>query len=390
MSEKLVLHIGTHKTGTTALQGALSASNDALEAAGFSYPLMPEKWPHIKQNRNAYWLSMAALQETGKGKVNHPGKIPACLKCFTQAVAASDKTLILSDERMWYIGATTKGYWKAVRDIVERAGVKNTQIIVYLRRQDLFAESLWAQYVKGNTRLEQSLIDYLSKRKTLSICDYAAGIKKLQRVFGEENIIVRVYDKSQLVGGNTIDDFLAALGIESHEGIVRPSKSSNDSLSPSMTALKLAVNKNPEYKYASSNYLLPAFLEISRQDDVKRGSFLTPEQRKAFLANFESGNAELAQEFFQRDELFVIREGELEQEAFQPDAQKLADQAGRLIAIATQSELLKHSKETERLKEKVSALERRESSRFGSKVKRFLSRGAKRLSGRTDNGKASR
>lgn len=371
MSSELILHIGTHKTGTTALQASLHANESALKAAGYAYPLMPEKWPTANRERNAYWLNLAALQAIDFPKVGNPGKIPPCLECFTQAVATSAETIILSDERMWYSG-TTKKYWEAVRSIVEEVGIAKTTIVVYLRRQDLFIESLWAQYVKG--RLSQDLDAYLAKRKTQKICDYAAGVKRLQDVFGKENVVVRIYDKTQLVGGDTITDFFSVLGFETGGDIIRLTKSKNDSLSPSVTVLKLALNKNPEYKNADSNYLRSVFLTVSRQDDVKRGSFLSPKQRKAFLATYESGNAQLARDLFDRDELFPIKDGELEQEAVQIDAKKLASQASKILVVALQSEQRKHDREIDKLKGEIEELKRREKARFGNRLKRFLKR----------------
>ena len=62
MTDKLILHIGTHKTGTTTLQSMLESNSEALAANGFTYPAMPLKWKHAHINRNAYWLSKAAYQ----------------------------------------------------------------------------------------------------------------------------------------------------------------------------------------------------------------------------------------------------------------------------------------------------------------------------------------
>ena len=373
MSEKLILHIGTHKTGTTALQAALAANESTLQAVGFSYPLMPETWPHIKRDRNAYWLSMAALQEIDSVQARHTAKIPACLEYFTQIAATSNKALVLSDERMWYCG-TKRGYWEAVRDIVRQAGVDEVQIVVYLRRQDLFVESLWAQYVKGNTRLEKPLDEYLTKQKTLAVCDYAAGIKRLKRVFGSNSIIVRIYDRPALVGDDTVTDFLDVLGVGPSASIERPPASSNDSLSPSMTLLKLALNQTPEYKNAASNYLLATLAEVSRADDVKRAGFMTPEQRKVFLARYEAGNKQIAREFFGRDELFSVRDGELETEAFVLDADKLAHQTSEVIVKAVEHERRASEKKIAKLEKRIRVLESRESARLSSRLKRLIKR----------------
>ena len=50
---KLILHIGTHKTGTTALQQFLHANRGALAARGFHYATPPHGLPHSNVIANA-------------------------------------------------------------------------------------------------------------------------------------------------------------------------------------------------------------------------------------------------------------------------------------------------------------------------------------------------
>ena len=56
MSE-LVLHIGTHKTGTTALQEALAAARHRLKAQGLVYPTSTPASPVITgwSRRGSTW-----------------------------------------------------------------------------------------------------------------------------------------------------------------------------------------------------------------------------------------------------------------------------------------------------------------------------------------------
>ena len=50
---KLILHIGTHKTGTTALQQFLHANREALAARGFHYATPPHGLQHSNLVANA-------------------------------------------------------------------------------------------------------------------------------------------------------------------------------------------------------------------------------------------------------------------------------------------------------------------------------------------------
>lgn len=220
MTDKLILHIGTHKTGTTTLQSMLESNSEALAANGFTYPAMPLKWKHAHINRNAYWLSKAAYQRLSSKSVAEAEKIAPCRKATEEAFARSKGTVILSDERLWY-NATRKGFWPAARAILEECGARNITVVLYLRRQDLFAESLWMQYVK-NSRLQEDLSTFIARKKMQAVCDYAAGVKKLHETFGPDKVIVRVYDRSVMVGGDTVADFLDVLGIDDTSAFACP------------------------------------------------------------------------------------------------------------------------------------------------------------------------
>ncbi len=62
MTKTLVLHIGTHKTGTTALQGAPSSNPEALSAHGYVYPSVPVKWSNAAQEREQSARKLAKLE----------------------------------------------------------------------------------------------------------------------------------------------------------------------------------------------------------------------------------------------------------------------------------------------------------------------------------------
>ena len=50
---KLLLHIGTHKTGTTALQQFLYANRELLAACGFHYATPPHRLQEVNRVANA-------------------------------------------------------------------------------------------------------------------------------------------------------------------------------------------------------------------------------------------------------------------------------------------------------------------------------------------------
>ena len=378
MAGKLVLHIGTHKTGTTTLQSTLESNTDARRRAGFIYPTMPEKWEHAARNRNGYWLNMAVLERIGSIHLQQPEKIAACRAMCSELLTQSERNLILSDERLWYNG-TKSGFWPAARAILEECGAREVTVVLYLRRQDLFAESLWAQFVKqGN--MSSELVDYISANKIKKVCDYARGIKAIQAVFGAENLVIRIYDCNQLVEGDTVADFLSTAGIEDRSAFVRPELPRNPSLGPTATLLKLQINRSPGYREHEKDFLHVPAKAVSAQRAESKASFLTPEQRAEFLAQYDQGNEWIARECLGREDgvLFPASEDELQRPAFEPDALMLALQTCELMAEALTAEREERRRETAALRERLHALEAAQAADIGSRAKRA----ARKLLGR--------
>ena len=69
MSRKLVLHIGTHKTGTTAIQGAMAANVPALKAQGYAYPLFPARFAGVPNDRNGYFIGRLVKDVVKPGSI---------------------------------------------------------------------------------------------------------------------------------------------------------------------------------------------------------------------------------------------------------------------------------------------------------------------------------
>ena len=372
MTPKLVLHIGTHKTGTTALQNVLQFNNDLLAQSGFEYPDMPVKWENVAFNRNGYWINMAALRAIGSKSLAQEENIEPCAEACREVLASGDKTLVLSDERLWHNG-TKKGFWQAVRSAALGIGAKDIQIVLYLRRQDLYMESLWAQFVKTGKKCI-SLAEYANSKKSMLVCDYAAGIKRLQKVFGPDAVTVRIYDRSRLLDGDIVADFAAVLGIADASVWRRPAGKDNPSLTPSVTLLKLAVNQSELYERLGKHFVANEARKISAQDPVKKGSFFTPQQRKELLDRYEAGNDWVAREVcgLGGENLFAATQEELEAQAYAPDGMKLVSQALEFASDALSAQERAHQKELAALEAKVRRLENSRSLRLARALRRLL------------------
>ena len=353
---KLILHIGTHKTGTTAIQTFLEANVAALEQRGIDFPIFDVEWPEpVLPNRNGYFLNRAALHRVRMDEPL-PDKqlaVDCATKLARRVQGGKVRTVLLSDERMWYSGALQAAYWKAVKGVVEHMGFDGVEVIVYLRRQDLFAESLWNQFVKA-TKSTQTLEEYLATPRIKALCDYYAGVKRLEEVFGKRNIKVAVYERSRMKNGDAVDDFCQHIGLPLGAGYERPPENhTNPRLNNNLVELKRMVNKAPEFQQLQ-NVFGPSFAHAMLADDwTPRTELLPAEAREAFLAKFKKGNKLLAKEYFAGKQLFKpFKEGEAPQWEFEPQGM-LRD------AVVVMADMLSRQEKLIRnLEARVSQLER--------------------------------
>jgi hypothetical protein len=327
--EMIIWHIGMGKTGTTAIQDLLFHNRNTLRREGISYPV----WAGY-QRRADY-----------QGPVNHNG-IAQCLsfephrhllKAFVDNLhAESASTLIISGETLFIYpergafaralstklggGVFDKHYtplpderWvpkkrafiEEVRRLLPDAG--EHRIVVFLRRQDLWLESLYNEDVKGG--YVWCNFDEFEKYYFNSLY-YDKQLRIWEDVFGNENIVVRVYEKSQLPNG-LVHEFLEAARLEGLVGrLQEPARSyPNPRLSRRMLVCRRLVNclvKNfPEKLWVG------VIDVINRETNRLMGrrsarklfvvqNFMSPPRRREFMARFQEGNEYIARHYLGR------------------------------------------------------------------------------------------
>jgi len=169
---KLVLHIGTHKTGTTAIQGTLDCNRSLLQRQGLIYPWFPAAKPRQGSTAKRLWaggrnrLAQAGLLSPVVGSfVGHHGLLspwielpenllPAAppdvlLQKLARAHANSNRTVLLSSEEFSrsHAGRNGKGPdLTKIRDMI--APFSEIQVVCFLRHQIPFLQSLYLEVSK--------------------------------------------------------------------------------------------------------------------------------------------------------------------------------------------------------------------------------------------------
>ncbi len=212
---KVTLHIGTEKTGTTSIQNALDRDRAALAAHGILYPRLFGSSNHME-------IAVAAMDsdagdelqmiELGKQDCSHPEYV-ARLKSRLREErdAGSFHHIVLSNEHCH----SRLRHLDAVRRIVDLVDVppEDFEIIVYLRRQDRLAVSLYSTRLKLGG--QGGVFPPIRSGTLPHYFDFFRLLSLYSEVFGPERLRVRLYDRERLEGGDVVSDFyrLAQLGI---------------------------------------------------------------------------------------------------------------------------------------------------------------------------------
>ena len=211
---RIIIHIGTEKTGTTSIQQALSIDRSLLAGRGILYPKLFGSENHMEvavaamEARADDELQMIELKRQNCSHADYVNKLRAQLR--DEVESGDYSTLLISNEHC-HSRLTLHENIEMLRNIFE-AFATSFDIVVYLRRQDRLALSYHSTRLKlggledifpvndgGSLPLYFNFNDLLER--------YAHG-------FGAENITARIYERSLLLNENVVDDFYysAALG----------------------------------------------------------------------------------------------------------------------------------------------------------------------------------
>lgn len=298
----LYVHIGTPKTGTTAIQRFCSYNQENLEKHGYCYPDFRDLYPGFTPTRNGHFLADSKQDTVENGKFCEGMN-------RTIALFEQFENIILSDEILWRV---TYNQRKDLWNILYNEGEKNgfqVKIIVYLRRQDDFLISSWKQTVKKNVGRTskmnwQEYADNILPERQL---DYYKKLESIAEILGKENILVRRFARGNFVGGNIYADFMQAIGLELTDEFSINEPVTNISLSENTAEIKRILNNIPNLDDEKNNSFMNILLECTKTaGDRPSYSMFSEEETLKLLEKYQDGNLAIAREYLHEDnsELF--------------------------------------------------------------------------------------
>lgn len=211
-----VLHIGTEKTGSTAIQHYLIENRHRLSRHGVLFPVAASathtsQWEFVAVSHHRPWIQDVGreLEITGpEGQAEFRTELEAKLDAEFKTKTAD--TLLISSEH-FQSRLSQENEIGALKKFLER-WADSFKIIVYFRRQDELALSLLSTRIKSSAPIDVQNI-LRTMKKSPRYYAYDDIFERWANTFGEESIIARIYDEARWPSGDLIADFCEAASI---------------------------------------------------------------------------------------------------------------------------------------------------------------------------------
>ena len=298
--ERIFLHVGVEKTGTTTLQVAMAINRPLLHQCGYAIPMGPAGSPsyHIglalcAANPDAVpELRQVAGLTTGATHSAFLENYP--MQIARELTQSGCHTAILSNEHCSSRLSTVAEIAK-LHKIFSRLA-RECRIIIYLRRQDELAASHYSTSVRAGATGEFNFPNEVLWLNYLHLLEMWA------QVFGKENLAIRIFEPHQLKDGDLLADFFSVVGFMRQDELLRPEDQNRSFDVYTVEFLRrfnsqLPTCVEPGLDRARGD-IDEALAAITTRECLRPGA----DAAAAFLDRFAASNAEVARRFFNRED----------------------------------------------------------------------------------------
>lgn len=231
---KAILHIGLQKTGTSSIQVMLASSNSILESIGYTFPPLPQP----EESKSSVWTS--------------PFRHNCVAGSYADFISVFEKMNIDESKKFWadilegdLIPILSAEEFSRQNDfslIAKAMDGFDVEVVVYLRRQDKYIESLYNQRNKILTQrediscltdrflAEKDLFHFIKVSGYKKMLNYADMLHRIQTQLRPTNIIIRNFNRDEMIGQDVCVDFCSAIGVDA-QLMSHPVRDANQSIS---------------------------------------------------------------------------------------------------------------------------------------------------------------
>lgn len=299
----LVLHAGTHKTNSTAIQSFLAAHRDQLTEQGVLYPVLDGDG----LNHTALQQRVGLASSTGDS-----GHLDATLAQLAKQIdEAQPQRVILSSEQFFAMPSA----WITPLLAATKPLFASVSLVIYLRSQRDLWTSLFNQRAKALKVLPShqpwGTTDFLGPAivENMAYVDY---LDAFASEIGTEQIAARRYDPSRFPGGDVRLDFLDCAGVVSFPHHSSDARAINPSLG--WKGVALAITLAERYHALETRPLVSRAMRRAFQQAHDEGladwlgsapCYLTADEQRAIRETYTASNLRLADTYSLDFDLFL-------------------------------------------------------------------------------------
>lgn len=304
---RLLLHIGTWKTGSTAIQDFLQTHQAQLEGQDIYYPLFDIG---NERRRNHGRLDAAIASANASGQNEYLREFSALLAALIEDKKPS--IVILSAESFWprspaYVGrllAFLKPFFCEI------------DVVIYLRSQ----VELWVSMYSQQSKILQVLPGHSvwGSREVVGadVVDHGMFYDRVLATYaqhiGTAHVHPRIYGRQHFKNGDIVNDFLSFCG----DPVVEPRIARKQDINPSwswkgieyskLAASSLLAGRFHRKHLISATQKTVAYMEKQGYNSWRRelANYLSPEQQLEIHEYYADSNRELVRLYFDGQEVF--------------------------------------------------------------------------------------
>lgn len=290
MGKRVYLHVGWEKTGSSAIQVFCARNQDWLRSRGMCYPLMGTLPQHVSLYRDlkkGYTSLMHRSRDAIRAEID---------KCDQDTMIFSHESLHACPPAMF-------------AEIFKGCDVR---IVAYVRRPDAAMISFFVTMARFGQMPVHNLLKGIRffAKANLGHFDYYWSLRGFVSEFGRDAISVRHYDRAELVGGQSVSDFMHVLGIDDLSESMWPEDRSNLSLDVDQFAILLGFARTlrgmPAWQISNIGRLLSNAMIHNTTPDRTRSveRFVPISLRQRMLESWSGSFDAFYDEFFDGRRVF--------------------------------------------------------------------------------------
>jgi hypothetical protein len=282
MPEKLIVHIGANKTGSSAVQRYLSMNSLALRAEGIIVPDEDLRIADKIQGHHVFRFKQL-MDSPSEGRKQLEEAIEAVDLAHPKATA-----ILLSAENLTANPVAPSLFEGLTRRF-------DIEVVIYIRRQDEYILSSWQQWYS------KVWVDFWAWAISVVgvMGDWRAYLENWETVVPRDKITVRIFERSKLEGGDVIADFHSMLGISRPlSALAYPESAVNPSFSDAIVDLVKGNELIFRNVHDNEFYNFVAKMTGDRYRKTARQSSISYSQRKAMIRRYKQQNDWVKHSYF--------------------------------------------------------------------------------------------